>query len=143
MIRLATEDDIPRLVEMTDRFIRETAYFGFITPNKEVVETWFLGLINGADSFILVSEGGVIQGALGCALVPHFLDGKKSAFELFWWVEPEFRGIGGELFKFYEWLIKERGAVRSFFVAPENTDISKYYEKQGYSKFETTYVREF
>lgn len=146
MIRMASQDDIPALTRMSERFVKETAYADFIKVDEGTAGAWLTGLIMNETSFIIVSDGdcGII-GAMGCALIPHFLDGKKSAFELFWWVEPEHRGAGGELFRHYNTEIKNRGAVRSFLAAPEGPGkgISAFYERQGYSKFETTFVREF
>jgi hypothetical protein len=130
---------------MTRRFVKETAYADFIIPSDSVIKTWLTALINSQDSFIILSDGDSgIAGAMGFSIVPHFLDGKQASFELFWWVEPEHRGVGGELFRFYEQFIINRGVGRSFCVAPEGkgATIASFYERQGYSKFETTFVKE-
>ena len=88
------------------------------------------------------------KGFLVAMAAPSFLHpGKLQASELAWYVEPEFRGTSTaiKLMKMYEAEALERGCTEIGMVClesinPETT--GKIYEKLGYNKHETHYIKE-
>jgi len=66
------------------------------------------------------------------------------ASELIWWVDHEHRRRRGslELFAAYEYWCKKVGAIYSSAVSTEGTvQLDKFYERSGYKKAETTYIK--
>lgn len=92
---------------------------------------------------VIIGKGFVVGMA-----APSFLHpGKLQAQELAWYVEPEFRGtsVAIKLMKMYELEAIERGCKEIGMVCleslnPEGT--GKIYEKLGYNKHETHYIKE-
>jgi GNAT superfamily N-acetyltransferase len=139
MMRLAQLADVPRLVEMGQRFRAETSYSRHLTENPEQMGTMAAFLIerNG----VVVSErAGQVVGMLGYLLYPHFLSGEMVAGEVFWWVEPEHRGEGVKLLRDAERRAKLAGAVRMQMIAPTDK-AAALYRRFGYEFVEAAYQR--
>ena len=144
MIREATEDDIPRLVEMGRRFIEESPYKEFIASNSEQMESLVGQILANPQGRILLSEkDGIPNGMLALIAFPHYFSGEIIAGELVWWVDPEARagGTGLKLMRKAEQLATEMGAVKMQMVAPDER-IGKLYQHFGYKKVESTYQRD-
>lgn len=141
MIREATEDDIPRLVEMGRRFIEESVYKDFMVENPEQMESLIGQILANPQGRILVSENdGKPNGMLALIAFPHYFSGELIAGEIVWWVDPEARagGTGLKLMRKAEQLAIEMGAVKMQMVAPDER-IGKLYQHFGYEKVESTY----
>ena len=66
------------------------------------------------------------------------------ASELIWWVDHEHRRRRGslELFHAYEYWAKKVGSIYTSAVSTEGTvQLDKFYERSGYKKAETTYIK--
>ena len=143
MIREATEDDIPRIVEMGRRFIQESPYKDFMAENPEQMRTLVEQIIESPKGRILLSDkNGIVIGMLALIVFPHFASGEMVAGEVFWWVNPEARAgsTGLKLMRKAEQLATEMGAVKMQVVAP-NDRIGKLYEHLKYTKVETSYQK--
>lgn len=139
MIRFATTEDIPRCVEMGQRFHAETDYKNQVTIEPDALHK--LGEQLVAKNGLLVSErGGQLVGMIGFVLFPHFFSGEMVAGEVFWWVDPEHRGEGPKLMKEAERHAREAGAKRMQMIAP-NERVGTLYERCGYSFVETAYQK--
>lgn len=135
LIRLAKEFDIPRLVQMGQRFREETTYGQHINDNPEQMAKTAKQLI--AMNTLLVSERqGKIVAMLGYIVYPHFLSGETVAGEVFWW--SEVLGEGIKLLKEAEKLAKKAGAKRMQMIAP-NEKVGSFYERMGYQFVESTF----
>lgn len=139
MIRNATEADIPRLVEMGCRFRQESSYAKVLTENPEQMAK--LGrILLASDGLILSEREGKITGMMGFIVHDHFLSGERVAGEVFWWVEPEYRGDGLRLLKEAERRAKLAGASQMQMIAPTE-QVEMVYLRFGYHYVEATYQK--
>lgn len=142
-IRDATEEDIPRIVEMGRTFVEVSGQEDIGTYDDEMAAVTVRSCM--ADGVVLVIEvdGKVVGMAAALVYRVYYSRDDFTAQELFWWVEPEYRGIGDELRKMLERRAKEKGARTLFMIALEKMKwVGKLYERAGYRPFEHTYVKE-
>lgn len=139
-IRLATESDIPQMVDMGIKFHEQSPYKKHLEVNREQMATLGKQLI--AKDGLLVSERkGQIIGMIGFVVYPHFLSGEIIAGEVFWWVEPGFRGDGIRLMKEAEDRARAAGAKNMQMIAPSD-QVAKVYRHFQYQFVEAIYQRE-
>lgn len=143
MIRDATHEDIPRLVEMAKRFLSDGVYHRNIAYNPEHLTQLMGALIDGPDALLRVStKDDEVTGMIGMVAYPHPLSMEPVASELFWWVEPEHRGIAGvKLLKEAEAWADAKNVVRLFMVAP-TVEVGHLYARQGYQALEMHYQKD-
>jgi len=147
LIRLATEDDIPRIIELGARSLEEGPYKDQIGEPVKGAEL-ALNLIQSQNGTVLLYvEKNKTLGLLAFFIYPHYFSGEITANELMWYVEPEARrgkSFGDfpalKLLREAERIAKESGAKRMTFVAPTN-GVAKMYERLGYKPIETSYQR--
>lgn len=144
MIREATTDDLARIVAMGRRFRQETVYAQHVEENPGQMEATAMSLLASVTGVIAVAEqDGAIVGMLGAGLFTHPMSGVLFAGELFLWVEPEARGLGGlgvRLLKWVEQWARDRGAMTMQMVAP-TADVEALYDRMGYDRVEVTYQK--
>lgn len=141
MIRVATDADVSRIVEMGERFLTQTVYRGRVTVNPTSMAALVETLLHGGSGVLFVSEqAGELVGMIGLLAFVHPIAGEPTVSELFWWVEPEHRGCGVRLLKRAEQWAREMGAVKLFMVAP-TSDVGQLYERMGYEFLESAYQK--
>lgn len=154
MIREATAADTPRLVEMTTHFLQSTRYGALFRADPVFIGKLIdLVLEHGV---ILVAEidsvephweqGGrfkPIIGMIALTALPHLLTGIPYGDEQAWWVEPEHRAgmVGPRLMQAAERWCRENGLNMVKMIAPEGSDVGKFYTRQGYEAVETAFVK--
>lgn len=139
MIREATHVDLPRIVEMGRTFRRDSTYVNYLIDNPERMAELATQLID--KNGLLVSESeGIIVGMLGYIVYSHFISGELVAGEVFWWVEPNYRGHGLRLLHEMEARAKKAGAKHIQMIAP-NQRVASLYERLKYEFVESTYQR--
>lgn len=145
MIRAATASDLPRIVELGSRSLKDGPYSGMIKDTPEQSAKLALQTIQSANGKILVYEtdGGRVAGLLGFFIFPHYFTGEPTATELMWYVEPEERKGGGAMHLLWEAekQAKQMGAKKMGFTAP-NGDVAKLYERFGYKQVEVSFMKE-
>jgi GNAT superfamily N-acetyltransferase len=144
VIRPALESDIPRLLEMGSRSLREGPYKGKIIDNPEVAAALAFQVIKNQQGQVLVAEeGGQLIGLLGYAIFPHYYTGEKTAAEIMWWVEPEHRRsfTALALFRRAEAEARQAGCATMQFTAPTE-EVARAYEKMGYTALEVAYYKD-
>jgi GNAT superfamily N-acetyltransferase len=141
MIRLATNADVPRLVEMGRRFISSTNYQSLLPVNPTQMSDFARRLIEARGVLVCERDGAVV-GMIGLAFFPHFISGEMVAAEVFWWLEPEYRGgtEGIRLLRAAESQARARGAVKLQMIAPSD-EVSAMYQRMGYAFVEAAYQR--
>ncbi len=95
--------------------------------------------------FIAEGEDEKLQGAIGFLISEDLHDGKKTAVETFWFVAPEFRGIGMELFKVFEAEAIKAGCQKLAMIHMTDSypeSLQAFYTRQGYRLIEQHFVRE-
>ena len=142
VIREATIEDIPALVEMGMRFAQSEAYKHILRDNPVQFESMARMLITSESSVMLVLEkNGHVEGMIGMLCTPHFLSGDMFAGEVCWWINPEHRGNGVRLMKSAEDWSREHGATSIQMVAP-NERVGRLYERLGYKLTEMSYQKQ-
>lgn len=163
-IRLATEDDKPRLIEMATRFLLESQYgelfdnaatplsIGELVTNTLALGAIFLAEIDprGEDlprwherDTCKICAVKLVVGMLAIVALPHPLTGVPIAEEIAWWVEPEHRNstIGPKLLRSAEQWATTNGANVVKMVAPAGSTVGEFYERLGYRPVETAYIK--
>lgn len=142
MIRDATIDDVPRLVEMGRRFWADSPYRLTLTENPAQMATIAERLVTQADGVVLVAATPFgLVGMLGLLLFAHHLSAELVAGEVFWYVEPEHRGAGLRLLKQAEEWARAHGARRLQMIAPD-TRVGQVYARFGYTPVEVAYQKD-
>jgi GNAT superfamily N-acetyltransferase len=141
MIRRATEQDIPRLIEMGQRFVAETEYRDLVDAKPEQLEHTISLMLASPANVVLVSESKeAVTGMLAAVVYEHPFSGTLTGSELVWWVDPEARGDGLRLLRAAEAWAKDAGASRMQMVAP-NEKVATLYRRLGYVEMETAFQR--
>jgi predicted N-acetyltransferase YhbS len=138
-IRTAQATDIPRIVELGSRSLKDGPYAGII-DDIPAQAAKFAAQVMASGKILLGEEDGTIVGMLGFIVADHHFSGQRYAAELAWYVLPEHRkgGIGMKLLWEAEKAAKESGAKDMVFTAP-NDEVSALYKRFGYEKLEVTY----
>lgn len=141
MIREATADDIPRIVEMGARFI-DTEYPGAVRFNAQQIGAMATALMNGNGAVFVVETEGRVAGMMAMTTYEHCLSGDLIATEVVWWVEPESRGgrAAFHLFAEGEKWARAKGATKLQMIAPSDK-VGKLYERLGFERIEVHYQR--
>lgn len=140
-IRSASLVDLEALLSMGERFVADTSYRDHLSLSMNAVSALASQLIGGPQSEIFVADAaGSPVGMLGAVVFTHPMSGQRTAGEMFWWVEPSFRGAGiGLLREFLRWG-KSQGADVVQMVAPTE-DIARIYQRFGFAEVERTFQR--
>lgn len=147
IIRNATENDLRRIVEMSERFYPHTSYakLSGVPFSAEGVASVALGLIENGVMAVAESDGQVV-GMIGVVLVPFMFNPEfVHAGEIVWWVEPEHwnSGAGKSLILFAEEKCKAAGArhIQMISLPVSTLSASALYEKMGYQLTEQCYTK--
>lgn len=144
MIRLATEEDFPAIIELCREFWMHTQF------SEDFDADHCLGMVELSHSHGLLAVlvvGDAVQGF--CAAVKSFLLASTQAMtatELAWWVNPNHRGgkNGVVLLQFMEQLAKDQGIKYWNMASMESSmpeTVNRMYERLGYTKSETVYTK--
>lgn len=146
-LRLATLDDIPKLM----RFAKN---FWFASPYKTMKfdaikgEGFLRSIITGnkMDSIILVAldKGEPIGFLVGACDEPAF-SRARIAVELGWWVEPDRRGTRASflIYSAYEDWARRIGCshVQGAYLPGVSPELDEFYKKRGYQRVESSYLK--
>lgn len=137
MIRSATEADIPRLLEMGQRFADKAGLVDHVGYEPDHMANTFKVMIEG--HVILVGD----SGAIGAMAGPHpFNYGHICAQEVFWWSEGR-EGLQ-LLHALEQWARQHCHSLRMITleaVEPERT--AKIYTRKGFAPLEHGYLKVF
>lgn len=139
-IRAASLVDVPRMVEMGQRFRNETVYAAQRHPWTEMATLAARLIVSDAAIVLVAERDGRVVGMFGALLFAHHLTGLQTAGELFFWVEPEHRGCGVRLLRRAERVATARGAVSMQMIAP-TPDVETLYGRLGYTPLEVAYEK--
>lgn len=142
-IRPAVSADIPALMPMARNFHAASGYSDLVGFCQDSMAATFAGLI--AQGIIVVADRGGLIGAVGGMPVPMpFNHGHRTMSELFWWVEPEHRGVGPVLLEAFEDYAHAIGCglvTMASLEAQNPALVDRLYRRRGYRAVEHTYVR--
>jgi hypothetical protein len=138
MARLATEADIPDLLEMGARFHAKS---GAAIPYCRESVAHTLRTLLASDDGVIFMDGAAAAGALLHGA--WFNQSHKTGSELFWWSE---NGAGQGLFAALEDWAKEQGADSFAMVALEAlrpAALGAVYKRKGYRASEHSWLKVF
>lgn len=147
MIRQATQDDLRRIVEMSEKFYPYTSYCvrSGIPFDPIAVATLASGMIDNGIFNVAEVDGAVI-GMIGLIIHPFIFNPEYTvAGEIIWWVEPEFwnQGVGAQLLASVEAPCKERGVRQIQMIDLINSTFSAevLYTKFDYNPTERIFTK--
>lgn len=141
MIREATLDDVPRLVEMGCEFINGSRYRAAVKPDPASIAQMIRGLIELPYGLVLVSDmSGEVTGMIGVIATMHPMSSEAVMSEMFWYVTPEHRGHGVRLLKAAEAWGRAHGVKKAIMISPTKK-VSAFYRRAGYSLLETQFIK--
>jgi hypothetical protein len=136
MIRPATLEDIPGLLEMGRKFADDAGVTARIGWDDESVADMLATLIENEDGIVLVSERGMIGGFVQSH---PFNRNVRLFIEVFWRAED---GMGRALLSEAERIAKELGADFSTMIAMDGMEkTQKLYNRLGYEYCEAQFIK--
>jgi predicted N-acetyltransferase YhbS len=145
-IRMATEEDIPRIIEMGEMFWNQTDYRS-VKYDPGSIEHWSKLMIEQGLLLVACDDGKAI-GSVGALSAPLLGNVQYLvASELFWWIEPQYRsaGLGEALLMAIEGAAKEAGVKFFNMIALNAVDperVAQIYLKRGYKLTEWSFSKE-
>lgn len=147
MIRLATKDDLPRLLQLGKEMHEESNYASFsYCPEK--VEQMLNNLLEGAGVIFVAERGGVVIGGIAGMVYSPFFSNDKAATDIGLFIAKTTRGLmtAPTLIKtFTNWAEEQPGVkqIRPGASLGGKTDaISKLYERCGYQTVGAVFMKE-
>lgn len=145
MIRPATHEDVPTIVEMSRQFYATTDYAKWAGFCPKTVAALASNLAENHVMLIAVIDD-VAVGMVGLFVAPFMFNGAKTgAYEVVWWVSPDAQGagVGKELLEAIVPACAEKGAHAIQMVHLRNSPphAAMIYEKNGYMHTESSYTR--
>ena len=133
MVRLATWDDLPRLISYISAFHAASPYaeLEFSPGGTRVV---LQNLIAHPSSCIFLHEHGAIAGEISTLRFGR----ARIAQEIFWWAERD----GLRLLKAYEDWAMDKGAELIAMMDLSGNRLGKIYQRRGYQPSENLYLKE-
>lgn len=143
MIRAAEHKDVALILPLLIEFWSESPFIDLIDVKTETVLNTVTWLIENESGLLHVFEkDSKIVGVIGFILTPSwFNDEHITAFELFWYVKPDFRGSGMKLYLKAVEALKRIGAdtIEMGAVPPYQTT-QKIYEKLGLTETDRKFM---
>jgi GNAT superfamily N-acetyltransferase len=140
MIRIATIEDLDLIYSMAKEFAKQSPYTEFV--NYDYLLEMIKDFINSPneDKIILLNAD---KGMLAAMVTPFMFGNVILGVEVAWWVSPEHRNsnVGKELIEAFEFWAKKVGC-HSTTLACMDIDLEKFYQKRGYTKYESVYMKE-
>lgn len=143
-IRTATPDDVFDILILAKEFSKEAPQSH--KWNKEKTEQFILSALQNTNMTIFVIDvDGEIEGALVGILSELYMSYTVQATELAWFVSKDYRGKPAslKLIKAFEKWAKESGANQVGMGDIEGiSSLEKLYNRLGYERAETVYLKE-
>lgn len=144
-VRKATHEDRQNILDMAENFLTSSPYrndWDLQNLSNHIVE-----YIEGPFKTVifLVERKEKPVGFLAAVVAEaHPFFNKKISTEVAWWIETDYRksGAGQELLKAYEEWAKENGCnLIGMTYLTNHLNLSEFYEKNGYEKYEVSYLK--
>jgi GNAT superfamily N-acetyltransferase len=144
-VRQATQDDVPRIVEMSAKFYQTTSYARWAPFNADTVHDLASNLAEN-HVMLVAEDAGELVGMVGLFAAPFMFNSDvMAAYEVVWWVDPDAqgRGAGKALLQAIEPACVARGcrAVQMVHLASSPPQAAAIYERTGYGHTESSYTK--
>lgn len=144
-LKIATEDDVPSILVMMEKFYKASPYSDVKYEEQGVLSTIFSIMSDIVNSVIILAlDDGVPVGVIAGTSCKSLFSFEKIAAELVWWVEDSHRNTraGYKLLEAFEyWAFNVIKATGLSMVYLENSNLDRLYSKRGYSKMESSYMK--
>lgn len=145
MIRPATRADIPRIVEMAQRFYDASEYPAVFGPMAKESAAGLAILTMDTGIMLVADEGGDVVGMVSLFVEPFLFNPERTiASELVWWIEPEHRGglLAARMLRAVNAACDAIGAVpRMATLAGSPPQARALLERTGYAHTESYFTR--
>lgn len=146
MIRRATFDDIPKLLEFGHQFVALSPFSAVTVAHNESITAALKAMMESPDAEVFVAEQqGEVVGTAAVALTPlYFNVHVKVAHEVFWWVDAAHRkgSHGLQLLQtLEEWASHHYAAVLTVSSLATNPDVGFLYLRMGYTPNESNFIK--
>jgi GNAT superfamily N-acetyltransferase len=139
--RLASNFDIPRLVELGCEFLTTSRYKDSITPDPDAIAASMERMIEAEHCLIAVADvDGVVVGMIGVMATLHPFTGQGIMSELFWYMHPDHRGRGVSLLNIAERWARINGAKQAIMISPSKK-VGNFLRRRGYERLEEQFIR--
>lgn len=144
MIREATKSDVGQILDLGECFFDKAGWPRVATwDDRSVVNTLQKLSQNGV--LLVAEEGGRVVGIAGAPIGPaYFNDAIRISQELFWYVDPETRGVGLPLMKALEAGCVRKGAhvhLQGAVSGLRDEALDRFYRRQGYAPAERYFIK--
>lgn len=142
MIRLATALDIPNIIPQARKFHQYTLYKNY-KFSEDKAKSSLLDFLSSPDSVLLLSvQDNKIVGFLGGTVTSIPFVGVRSAMEILWWMDPDYRGKEGlQLLSAYEYWARNVAKADTVQISRlHDKSTTRFFTKRGYKKEEETWV---
>lgn len=145
MLKIPTIEDIDNLIPLFKKFFDNSPYKNYKWDEDAAWETAATLIMDKENSVVITyiiddKPVGIIAGT-SCKSLFSF---EKVATEIIWWVEEDYRNTraGLELFNALEyWAFNVINSSMLSMVYLENNNLEKLYEKKGYVRTESSFVK--
>lgn len=142
MIKIATIEDLPEVLDMAMKFMSLTGYTKYSDEQtiSNLIETIVTGPQNTMIILLIPGVGFLAGQASPFAFGPH-----RLASEIAWWINEDARkaGAGNELIEAFEYWANTVAECSMVSLTSLDDSVGKYYEKKGYKLYERAYMKEF
>ena len=141
MIKIATIEDLPEVLDMAMKFMSLTGYTKY--SDEQTISNLIETIVTGPqNTMIILLIPGV--GFLAGQASPFVFGQSSIASEIAWWVDEEKRnsGIGAELVEAFEYWAKNVAGCTIITLTSLDDSVGKFYEKKGYTLYERAYMKE-
>ena len=138
MIRTATHEDIPQILDLGHSLHLESIYSSMPFDERKV-EALILGLIDGNGVVFVSDVSGEITGGIAGGITEFWFCNERVAFDYSFFIHPDHRG-GMTAIRlmtaFFEWArLRQAKEVHMGITTGINTEAtSRFYEKMGMTK---------
>jgi GNAT superfamily N-acetyltransferase len=142
-IRQATTADVDALLDMSTRFLAESAYRRLLAHSPTHLRA-LIALVLDLGAVFVADVDGELVGMIAIMVLPHPMSGQRRAEELAWWVAPAHRAgtIGPRLLRAAEvWARQQDGTYLQLAVPIGQPRLAAFLERRGYVALETVFVR--
>lgn len=146
IIRKATHDDIPRIVEMAERFYASTDYPAIGPASKASLAGLAIITMESGVMLVAQTDHGEVIG-MACLFIEPFTFNPSIlvASELAWWIEPEHRGgaLAGRMMRAIENECHgmDVNVIRMATLRNSPPQAAAIYERMGYAQSDSHYMR--
>jgi GNAT superfamily N-acetyltransferase len=145
-VRRGTAEDIDALVDMGGRFFAFSAFSGFIPYDADAVGASLSAIVDQGALFVATCDEQLIGGIVGMLSPVWFNQNARTATELAWWVDEEYRhtSAGIKLYRAFEQWATEQGAdaiVMSDLVIRDAAPAENLFKKLGFTTVERSHIK--